>query len=248
MLKKRLITVLTFNDGVLFRTRSFIPDYRYTLSFVDAWSVDEIVALNVTRPRGAGQESFHTIVQQFAKKCFVPLAAGGNVRSIEDFKTLLRIGADKIIINTEAVANPSLITQGAKLFGAQCVVVSIDAKKSPDGSYEVFTEFGTKATGMDPVAWAKKAQALGAGEIMITAIDKDGTLEGYDNALNKMVADAVDIPVLVCGGAGQWRHFADGFREGHASAVCTTNIYHFTEGSIRSAKVYLKGAGIDVRL
>jgi cyclase len=247
MLKKRLITVLTFNDGVLFRTRSFIPDYRYTLSFVDAWSVDEIAVLNVTRPRGAGKENFEKIIQQFARKCFVPLAAGGCIKTIEDVKRLLRIGADKVIIDTEAFERPEFITEIAKQFGAQCAVVCIDAKKKPDGTYEVYTDFGTKPTGMDPVTWAKKAQQYGAGEIIIQSIDKDGTLEGYDNELNRLVADAVDIPILVCGGAGAWNHFVDGFQKGHASAVCTTNIYHFTETSIKSAKAFLKNAGIDVR-
>jgi cyclase len=248
MLKKRLITVLTFNDGVLFRTRDFKPDYRYTLSFVDAWSVDEIALLNVTRPRGAGQARFEEVVQQFARKCFVPLAAGGNIRTIEDVTRLLRIGADKVIINTEAIARPEFITEIAQQFGAQCAVVCIDAKKKPDGGYEVYTEFGSKPTGMDPVSWAKKAASLGAGEIIIQSIDRDGTLEGYDNELNRMVADAVRIPVTVCGGAGAWPHFVDGFEKGHASAVCTTNIYHFTETSITSAKTFLKNAGIDVRV
>lgn len=247
MLKKRLITVLTFNDGVLYRTRDFKPDYRYTLNFVDAWSVDEIALLNVTRPRGAGGPSFEEVVQQFARKCFVPLAAGGNIRTIDEVKKFLRIGADKVIINTEAIARPAFITEIAQQFGAQCAVVCIDAKKKHDGGYEVYTEFGSKPTGMDPVSWAKKAESLGAGEIIIQSIDRDGTLEGYDNELNKLVADAVSIPVLVCGGAGAWQHFVDGFQKGHASAVCTTNIYHFTETSIKSAKTFLKNAHIDVR-
>src|SRR3989344_3812988 len=142
MLRKRLITVLTFNDGVLFRTKDFIPDYRYTLNFVDAWSVDEIVILDVTRPNQGKRENFYNVVRQFARKCFVPLAVGGGVRTLNDFKTLLGLGADKIIINTEAVKRPEFITEGAKSFGAQCVVVSIDAKKKDDGCYEVFTDFG----------------------------------------------------------------------------------------------------------
>ncbi|MBN2459957.1 imidazole glycerol phosphate synthase subunit HisF [Candidatus Woesearchaeota archaeon] len=248
MLRKRLITVLTFNDGVLFRTKLFNPDYRYTHNFIDAWSIDEIVALDVTRPGQGDKENFYKMVKHLASKCFVPLAAGGGVRTVDDFKKLLSIGADKVIINTEAVRRPELITEAANLFGAQCVVVSIDAKKHEDGSYEVFTEFGTKPTGMKPEEWAKKAQKLGAGEIMITSIERDGFLEGYDNQLNKMVSEAVDIPVLVCGGAGKWQDFVDGFEKGKASAVCTTNIYHFTETSIKSAKSYMKNAGINVRL
>lgn len=248
MLRKRLITVLTFNDGVLFRTKLFKPDYRYTHNFIDSWSIDEIVAIDITRPEQGDRKNFYNIVGHIARECFVPLAAGGWVKSIDDFHTLLRLGADKIIINTEAVNNPKLITEAAKLFGSQCVVVSIDAKKNPDGTYEVYTEQGTRPTGLSPEIWAKEAEKLGAGEIFITSIERDGSLEGYDNELNRMVAEAVDIPVLVCGGAGQWKNFVDGIVKGKASAVCTTNIYHFTETSIKSAKNYMKNAGIDVRI
>lgn len=248
MLKNRLITVLTFNDGVLFRTRNFLPDYRYTFNFVDAWSVDEIIVLDITRPGQGHRENFYDVVTQFAERCFVPLAAGGGVRTVEDFKVLLRLGADKVVINTEAVRRPGFITEAARLFGSQCVVVSIDAKINTQGNYEVFTDFGTKATGLNPAVWAKRVQELDAGEIMITSIDKDGSLEGYDNELNSIVSAALEIPVLVCAGAGKWQDFVDGFIQGKASAVCTANIYHFTESSIKSAKIYLKNAGIDVRL
>ena len=248
MLRKRLITVLTFNDGVLFRTKKFHPDYRYTLNFVDAWSVDEIVVLDITRSGEGHRENFYSVVTEFADRCFVPLAAGGGVKTIEDFKTLLRLGADKVIINSEAVARPEFITESAKLFGSQCVVVSIDAKSTGKGNYEVFSRCGTHPTGMDPVSWAKEAQEYGAGEIFLTSIDKDGSLEGYDNELNRIVSEAVEIPVLVCGGAGKWQDFVEGFIKGKASAVCTANIYHFTETSIKSAKSYIKNNKIDVRI
>lgn len=248
MIRKRLITVLTFNNGILFRTKDFIPDYRYTLNFVDAWSVDEIAVLDVTRPGEGNPENFHRVVSAFAEKCFVPVAAGGGVRTLDDFRKLLSIGADKIIINTEAVRRPQFITEAAASFGSQCVVVSIDAKNNAAGEYEVFTEFGRTPTGLNPAAWAKRAEGLGAGEILITSIDKDGSLEGYDNKLNRSVSGAVGIPVQVCGGAGNWQNFVDGFKEGGASAVCTTNIYHFTDKSIKSAKTYLRKAGIEVRL
>lgn len=247
MLRKRVVTTLTFNDGVLFRTKDFIPDYRYTANFIDAWSIDEIVLLDVTRPGQGSRKNFYARIQEFARKCFVPLAVGGGVKTVEDFRKLLRMGADKIVINTEAVRNPQLITEAAQLFGSQCVIVSIDAKKKDYGSYEVYTEFGSKATGLDPISWAKRAQELGAGEIMITSIEKDGSLEGYDNELNRRVAEAVTIPVLVCGGAGKWQDFVDGFVQSKASAVCTTCIYHFTETSIKSAKRYLTAAGVQVR-
>ncbi len=248
MLRKRLITVLTLNDGVLFRTRNFQPDYRYTLNFVDTWSVDEIVVLDITRPGQGRRENFYDVVSAVARNCFVPITAGGGVRTIEDFKILLSVGADKVAVNTGAVQNPELITEGARLYGAQCVVVSVDARQSERLGYEVFTTFGTQPTGLHPADWARQAQMLGAGEILITSIDRDGMLEGYDNALNRLVAAAVDIPVLVCGGAGKWQDFVDGFVEGQASAVCTTNIYHFTETSIKSAKKYLHSAHIPVRV
>jgi cyclase len=248
MIRKRLITVLTVNNGVLFRTRNFNPDYRYTLNFVDAWSVDEVVLLDITKPGEGDRENFYEVINVFARNCFVPLTVGGGVRNIEDFRILLGMGADKVAINTQAVLNPEFITDSAKIFGSQCVVVSIDAKINDQNSYEVFTNYGTKALDMDPVEWAKMAEECGAGEILIQSIDMDGTLEGYDNRLNKIISEAVNIPVLVCCGAGNWKHFVDGFNAGGASAVCTTNIYHFTESSIKSAKQYLLNAGIEVRI
>jgi cyclase len=247
MVRHRLITVLTMNDGILFRTKHFDPDYRYTMNFVDAWSIDEIVALDVTRPGSGDRSTFYAMVEDLARRCFVPLACGGGIRSVDDVKRLLRIGADKVVLNTGAVERPELISESAELFGAQSVVVSIDARPD-DGEYEVFTHFGSRRTGLTPASWARRAQELGAGEIFITSIEKDGSLEGYDNVLNRSVADAVSVPVLVCGGAGSWRHFADGFRIGGASAVCTTNIYHFTETSIKSAKSYLQSQGFLMRM
>jgi cyclase len=231
MVRKRLIAVLTMNNGVLFRTRNFIPDYRYTFNFVDAWSVDEVVLLDITRLGEGTRQNFFKVVSLFAKNCFVPLTVGGGVRSIDDFKILLSIGADKVVINTQALLKPTFITEAAKLFGSQCVVVSLDTKHNGGEDYEVLSHFGTRPTGLTAQEWAKM----------------DGTLQGYDNRLNKMVSDAVDIPVLVCSGAGNWKNFLDGFKEGGASGVCTTNIYHFTESSIKSAKQYLIRAGIDMR-
>jgi cyclase len=247
MVRKRLIAVLTMNNGVLFRTRNFIPDYRYTFNFVDAWSVDEVVLLDITRLGEGTRQNFFKVVSLFAKNCFVPLTVGGGVRSIDDFKILLSIGADKVVINTQALLKPTFITEAAKLFGSQCVVVSLDTKHNGGEDYEVLSHFGTRPTGLTAQEWAKMVQEYGAGEILIQSIEMDGTLQGYDNRLNKMVSDAVDIPVLVCSGAGNWKNFLDGFKEGGASGVCTTNIYHFTESSIKSAKQYLIRAGIDMR-
>jgi cyclase len=248
MLRKRLITALTFNDGVLFRTKLFQPDYRYTLNFVDAWSVDEIVVLDVTRPGQGERRNFLHVVDSFARKCFVPLAAGGGVRTIMDVKTLLSVGADKVVVNTGAIRRPEIITEIAELYGSQCVVVSIDAKRHEGGRYEVFSDFGAQPTGLHPAEWARKAQDLGAGEVLITSIERDGWLQGYDLELCRAVADAVTIPTLILGGAGTWNHFVEGFDNGHASAVCTQNIHHFSETSIKSAKQHLMKAGIAVRM
>lgn len=247
MVRKRLIAVLTMNNGVLFRTRNFIPDYRYTFNFVDAWSVDEVVLLDITRLGEGTRQNFFEVVSLFAKNCFVPLTVGGGVRSVDDFKALLGIGADKVVVNTQAVLRPDFITEAAKLFGSQCVVVSIDTKRNESGEYEVLSHFATRPTGLKVNEWAKMVQGYGAGEILVQSVEMDGTLEGYDNKLNRIISDAVDIPVLACSGAGNWKNFLDGFKEGGASGVCTTNIYHFTESSIKSAKQYLIRAGIDMR-
>jgi cyclase len=247
MVRKRLIAVLTMNNGVLFRTRNFIPDYRYTFNFVDAWSVDEVVLLDITREGEGTRQNFFEVVSLFAKNCFVPLTIGGGVRSIEDFSTLLGIGADKVVVNTQALLKPGFITEAAKLFGSQCVIVSMDTKQNGREEYEVLSHWGTRPTGLKAPEWAEMVQEYGAGEILIQSIEMDGTLQGYDNRLNRIVSDAVDIPVLVCSGAGNWKNFLDGFKEGGASGVCTTNIYHFTESSIKSAKQYLTKAGIDMR-
>lgn len=247
MLRKRLITVMTFCNGILFRTKEFHPDYRYTMNFVDAWSVDEIVLLDVTRSGAGDRAAFHHVVAEFASRCFVPVAVGGGIRDLREVSRLLRLGADKVVINTEAVRRPEFTTEIADRYGSQCVVVAIDARRHGPEHYEVFTHCGQQATGQAPGDWAAAATARGAGEILITAIEKDGSLEGYDNELTRLVAARVTCPVLACGGAGKWQDFLDGFTVGGADAVCTTCIYHFTETSIHSAKAFLQQAGIAVR-
>jgi imidazole glycerol-phosphate synthase subunit HisF len=248
VLHKRLITILTFNDGVLFRTKLFTPDYRYTLNFVDAWSVDEIVILDVTRPGGGDPANFESVVRKFASQCFVPLSVGGGIRGMKDVRRMISLGADKVVVNTAMAERPELIGEIAKQYGSQCVVCSIDARQGPDGKYEALTHFATQGTGYEATAWARKAQDLGAGEILVTSVERDGALAGYDLELCRQVVGAVKIPVLISGGAGKWEHFVEGFAQGGASAVCTTNIYHFTEASICSAKAYLTRAQIPVRI
>jgi len=247
MLRKRLITVLTFCDGVLHRTKLFEPDYRYTLNFVDAWSVDEVVLLDVTRPGQGRRENFLEVVRDFARRAFVPITVGGGVRTIDNVSEYLANGADKVAVNTGAIDDPDLIGTIARQYGTQCVVLSIDARLEADGAHQVYAEFGTRATGLTPQEWARDGVEQGAGEIFLTSIDKDGSLEGYDTELCQSVSEAVSVPILLCGGAGGWNHFVDGFEKGSASAVCTANIYHFTEASIRSAKAHLMRAGIPIR-
>ncbi len=247
MIRKRLITVLTFNEGVLFRTKTFKPDYRYTHNFIDSWSVDEIVVLNISRSGKANQKKFFKVVSDFAANCFVPLSVGGAIRSIHDVKLFLDAGADKVIINTGAIENPDLINEIAIKYGKQCVIVSIDVNINEKGIYEVFDSFGERNTGYNVLEWVKKAVKLGAGELMINSIDRDGSLLGYDIKLCKLVSSNVNVPVLICGGAGNWKHFEEGFNLGGASAVCTSNIYHFTESSINNAKNYLDKKGLNIR-
>ena len=247
MLRKRVVTVLTFNDGVLFRTKLFRPDYRYTLNFVDAWSVDEIVVLDVTRPGEGRRENFERVVSDFARRCFVPLGAGGGIRTLDDVRRTMALGADKVVLNTGALQRPEFISEVARLYGAQCVVLSMDVKRHADGRYEVLGGFGQVPSGRAPEDWARQAVALGAGEILVTAIERDGWLQGYDLELCRGVCQAVAAPVLVLGGAGTWAHMAEAFEAG-AAAACTQNIYHFTDTSIRGAKAYLAKRGLPVRL
>ncbi len=248
MLRNRLIIVLTLNDGVLFRTRNFVPDYRYTSSFVDTWLIDELVVVDITRPGEGDRQNFYNAIEDLASNCFVPLAVGGGIRDLDEVKRLLNAGADKVIVNSGACRDPELITQIAESYGAQCVVVSIDAKLNDSDEYRVYVDFGKTETSMEPGLWALECEQRGAGEICLTSIDKDGTLEGYDNALNRHVADQINIPLLVSGGAGNWNHFVDGFQLGGANAVCTTNIYHFTDSSIKSAKSFLSQQKVPIRL
>lgn len=246
MLCKRVIPVLTFNDGVLFRTKTFVPDYRYTLDFVDAWSADEIVVLDVTRPGTGARANFETVVSNFARRCFVPLAAGGGVRALDDVRRLMGIGADKVVVNSGAFDRPALVGEIARSYGVQCVVGCVDARRTDTG-YEAMVEFGRRGTGLAPEDWARRLEGEGAGEILVQSVERDGSLLGYDIDLARRVRAAVRVPVLLASGAGNWKHFAEAFREADADAACTTNIYHFTETSIASAKAYLAGAGVPVR-
>jgi cyclase len=190
----------------------------------------------------------YATVDEIADECFVPLSVGGGVATIEEARRLLQVGADKIVVNTAAVEKSDIVSAIAAEFGSQCAVVSIDAKQKPDGTYEVYTHSGTKATGLDVVTFALKMAAAGAGEIVLTSIDRDGTMEGYDIPLIKSVTSVVNIPVIASGGAGSYQHMAEAILEGGASAVSAASIFHFTECTPLEAKRYLKEKGISVRL
>lgn len=248
MLCKRIITVLTLNNGALYRTKVFHPDYVYTTNFLDFGLVDEMVILDITRDASdVSREAFRDKLNEIARQCFVPIAAGGRLRKLDDVDSLFELGIDKIVLNSGAFENPKLIGQVAKKYGSQAVVVAIDAL-GKDGEYEVMIYNGSVETQKSPQEWAKIAEMEGAGEIMITSIQKDGSLSGYDLELSRSVVQSVQIPVLVSGGAGNWKHFEDGFVNIGAEGVCTTNIYHFTEASMTNAKMFLSNKGIPVRM
>jgi cyclase len=208
--------------------------------------VDELVFLDITATQEGRTPDFDT-VDELADECFMPMAVGGGIRTLDDVRHLLQVGADKVVINTAAIETPHLITQVSQRFGAQCVVVSIDAKRIADGTFQVYTHAGTVPVGKDPVRWAREAERLGAGEILITSIERDGTMSGYDLELIRQVSQAVSIPVISSGGAGNYGHMAQALREGRASAVAAASIFHFTQQTPLEAKRYLHENGFNVR-
>ena len=255
MLKVRVIPCLDVKDGRVVKGVRFVDlvdagDPVEAAKAYDAAGADELCFLDITashEERGILLD----VVARTAEACFMPLTVGGGVRSTEDFRILLKAGADKVSINTAAVTNRRLVAEAAEKFGAQCVVVAIDAKRVGDGEaarFEVFTHGGRKPTGLDAVAYAREVVGLGAGEILLTSMDRDGTRAGYDLALTRAVSDAVTVPVIASGGVGTLEHLVDGVRDGHASAVLAASIFHFGQASIGDAKRRLAEAGIAVRL
>ena len=188
------------------------------------------------------------IIEDVASQVFIPLTVGGGVREVDDVRRLLNAGADKVSINTSAVTNPQLVADAANKYGSQCIVVAIDAKRGESGNWEVFTHGGRRATGLDAVEWAKKMQALGAGEILLTSMDRDGTKVGFDLLLTRAVSDAVSIPVIASGGVGNLQDLADGIVQGHADAVLAASIFHYCQHSVQEAKRFMAQQNIPVRL
>jgi cyclase len=212
----------------------------------DEMGADELVFLDITASSDA-RDTIVDVASRVAEQVFIPFTIGGGVRSVEDARRLLRVGADKVSLNTSAVDHPALITAVATEFGAQCCVVAIDARRRADGSWEVYTHGGRTPTGLDVVEWARRAEELGAGEILLTSMDRDGTKTGFDNVLTAAVSAAVGVPVIASGGVGTLDHLVAGITEGHADAVLAASIFHFGEHTIAEAKAHMAAAGISVR-
>ena len=251
MLAKRIIPCLDVNAGRVVKGVNFVElrdagDPVEIAQRYDAQGADEITFLDITASSDDRDLILHII--EACAKVFMPLTVGGGVRKVEDVRRLLNAGADKVSMNTAAVTNPQLVADASAKVGSQCIVVAIDAKQTVPGKWEVFTHGGRKSAGLDAVDWARQVQALGAGEILLTSMDRDGTKSGFDIPLTRAIADAVSIPVIASGGVGTLEHLAAGVTEGRADAVLAASIFHFGEYSVREAKEYLRSKGIEVRL
>jgi cyclase len=256
VLKTRLIPCLDVKDGRVVKGVQFVNlrdagDPVEAAKAYDAAGADELCFLDITASHEL-RGILLDVVRRTAEACFMPLTVGGGVRTVEDIRQLLLAGADKVSINTAAVNDREFVRQAAEKFGSQCIVVAIDAKKvSGDGEpprWEIFTHGGRKPTGLDAVAFAREVADFGAGELLVTSMDRDGTKAGYDLALTRAIADAVPIPVIASGGVGGLEHLVDGVREGHASAVLAASIFHFGEHSIGEAKTFMARAGLPMRM
>ena len=252
MLKIRVIPCLDVKAGRVVKGVNFVDlrdagDPVEAAIAYDAAGADELCFLDISASH-EGRGILHDKVAAVAERCFMPLTVGGGVRAVEDFRALLLVGADKVAVNTAAVRTPQVISDAAAQFGSQCVVVAIDARRVSSGRWEIFTHGGREQTGIDAVAFAQEAARRGAGEILLTSMDGDGALSGYDIALTRAVADAVDVPVIASGGAGTLSHLVDAVRDGAASAVLAASIFHFGAYSITEAKQALQDAGFAARV
>jgi cyclase len=252
MLKMRVIPCLDVKDGRVVKGVNFTDlvdagDPVAQARFYDSEGADELTFLDITASSD-NRGTLFDVVSRTAEQCFMPLTVGGGVRSVEDIRALLLAGADKVSINTAAVHRPELVKEAAEKFGSQCIVVAIDAKQTALGTFEIFTHGGRRGTGLDAVEWARRMAELGAGEILLTSMDRDGTRSGFNLQLTRAVADAVPIPVIASGGVGTLQHLAEGILEGHATGVLAASIFHFGSFSIRQAKSHMQAAGIAVRM
>lgn len=251
MLKVRIIPTLLFKDvglvkGVGFDSWRRVGSAMQAVKVYNMRGVDELAFLDITATPDGRPPDFPS-VDDLADECFMPMTVGGGVRTVEDVRRLLRVGADKVAINTAAVETPDLIRQAADRFGTQCVVVSIDYRRTPAGGFQVYTHCGTRPTGLDPVELARRVEQLGAGEVLLTSIDRDGTMTGYDIEGTRRVCRAVTVPVIAAGGCGTYEHMAEVLTNGEATDVAAASIFHFTQQTPLEAKRYLAGRGFRVR-
>ena len=251
MLKIRVIPCLDVKDGRVVKGVNFVDlrdagDPVEQAKIYDCEGADELCFLDITASSD-NRDIIYDVVSRTSEACFMPLTVGGGVRDLDDIRKLLRAGADKVSINTAAVTRPEFVREAAEKFGSQCIVVAIDAKSAGSGSWGVFTHGGRISVGLDAVVWAKQMELYGAGEILLTSMDRDGTKAGFDIGLTRKVADAVSVPLIASGGVGSLEHMVDGVSKGHASAVLAASIFHFGEYSISETKEYMAAAGVPVR-
>ena len=249
---KRIIPCLDVNNNRVVKGTNFVnlKDAGDPVEVAKAYNkagADELVFLDIT----ASSDHRHTVtdlVRRVAEQVFIPFTVGGGIRTVEDMRKMLKAGADKVSMNTAAIKDPSIIKEGAEKFGNQCIVLAVDAKRNGENSWEVYINGGRTPTGIDCLEWVKKAVSLGAGEILLTSMDADGTKNGYDISLTRAVSEAVNVPVIASGGAGKLEHFYEVLTEGKADAVLAASVFHYGEFSIRQVKEYLKSRGVEVRL
>ena len=251
MLKTRVIPTLLWKNhglvkGVAFDSWRRVGTILPSIKVYNIREVDEMIVVDITATSEEREPDYES-VEEFSQECFVPLTVGGGIRNLEQIQKLLRVGADKVSIGTAAYFDVEIVRRAADRFGSQCIVISIDARRHEDGTYECFSHSGTKPTGKEPVAWSIEMERVGAGEILLTSIDRDGTMKGYDLELLERVSSAVTIPVIASGGAGNYQHMFEALSQGKASAVAAASIFHFTQQTPLEAKNHLASLGVPVR-
>jgi len=252
MYTKRIIPCLDVKDGRVVKGTNFVSlrdagDPVELASVYDKEIADELVFLDITASSD-GRDTMVDVVRRTASQVFIPFTVGGGIRSVEDIRKMLQAGADKVSLNTAAVKKPELISEGAKRFGCQCIVLAVDARQTGPGQWEVYINGGRTPTGVDVLEWVRRATGLGAGEILLTSMDKDGTKDGYDIPLTRAVSEAVNVPVIASGGAGAMEHFYEVLTAGKADAVLAASVFHYGQFTVRQVKEYLRSQGVEVRL
>ncbi|MBT4989979.1 MAG: imidazole glycerol phosphate synthase subunit HisF [Rickettsiales bacterium] len=252
MLKIRIIPCLDVKDGQVVKGINFVNlrqagDPVEQAKLYNKLGADELCFLDIAATR-EGKDTICDVVEKVAKECFIPLTVGGGIKTIADIRKILNSGADKVSINSAAVFNPEFVREASLEFGSQCIIAAIDAKKNPEGNFEIYTHGGSKSTGIDAIEWAEKMVAYGAGELLVTSMDRDGTGDGYNHELNRAITDRVGVPVIASGGVGNLEHFKDGVKKGNVSALLAASVFHFGKYRIEEVKQYLHNNDIPVRL